>query len=366
MLLQRFIGLSAISMVTGACAAPPLPQDVTGSVTKDIVANVRCEAREGLRQTALDWLRHSNHSNRRVWRGYTGTQLANLLASDPSRWRTIQINEMEPYTRKYFSFYANSQIAYAFLLDLEEGNNDDIGVGFSRSFINKTASRLDKIGLSAASERQRMLKRSFNIVDTFSELAQLVPDSYCTAPKMVNLVYPMTGKLPIKDLISTYIHTNEFDHLGGAGTDPKSVFGTESQPAIPQMGDTITFSTKFSGGINPTYALGSPLGPGIQMVSASFSNTTYRKDRHEVGIVVSTSPDSAKLRPLDASVVGPLAFGRDALDANLRRTYLPPANRGQLTDARLQYGINTLAAQRQKNVDDAIIQLGNGLSRLAP
>jgi hypothetical protein len=357
--MRLAVGIVAIiGLMCNACSIYPLPQDYSGSLTRDIVENIRCEARNGLRSVVLDYL-EGKFADYVIWRRMKGRELAPYLRRNPEKWLEIKIKDLDKSIKGEFEFYENSQIAYEFSLDMEESNTDTADLGFLRTF----ASRKDNLGLSAESARIRHVTRTFNVVDTFSELALQVGDNYCLRQKSINIVYPIAGKLPVKDLVENYIYINNFGNLGGPGTTQKDIFGTTSTPAIPQMGDTIVFTTKLSCSVNPTFTLG-PTGPGFLLASAGFKTADYRQDKHQVIIVVSTSPDAAKAHPLDPTKAPPLPADRQLFAAQSRFYYLPPAQNGKLTDQRASYAIGTLAAQRQRNVDDAIIQIGSSLSQL--
>src|SRR5882762_10301439 len=50
------IAAVALSFFSAGCAIHPLPQDVTGVDTYHIVRQIRCEARETIRQEVIRWL----------------------------------------------------------------------------------------------------------------------------------------------------------------------------------------------------------------------------------------------------------------------------------------------------------------------
>ena len=341
---KSLLSACALALSGGACSTYPLPQDTTGSLTHQIVAHVRCEARDGLRKTAIEQLARY-FATTPVLGSETGGELARRLDRNRDAFLHLEIKRFTPAARKIFSFYANSQIAYAFTLDLTESNVDGFNVGFSRAF----SARRDGVALGATSSRSRNVKRDFNIVDTFGELALKVDDGYCSEKNGINIVYPLVGKLPIEDLISNYIEMNQFSILGGGGTDRKAVFGTEANPAIPQMGDTIIFDTKFTGTAGPTFAL-NPAGMGFLLASADFKTEDYRQDRHQLIITVSTAPDQAKAHRLNpgSPSVAPFVAGRNA------------------EQSRVDFARETLFLQREKNVDDALIQFGNSVARQTP
>ena len=367
MKILKLVSKSVLLLYLAGCSIYPLPQDTTSSLTYDIVAHVRCEARNGLRKTAINELRNSYFSKISVYkdkngRHYTGPQLADLFEQDPTKFEIIHVKDLEPYARTAFNYYEQSQIAYEFSLHLTESNIDDINIGLGRNF----TTRKDNIALSATSTRTRDVKRVFNIVDTFGELAAVQDGSYCQRPKPANIVYPLVGRLPVEDLISSFINTNEFGHLGPSLENIPTIAGTKANPAVSQMGDTIIFTTKFEGVVNPTFMLPAAAGMGFLPASAGFKTDDYREDVHQVDIVVSTSPDAAKLGRLRAKLSPPNGFTERLYDVNPRTIALKPAFGIDKTDGRVLFALQALQDQKSKNVQDAIIRIGNSLSRLSP
>lgn len=323
-----------------ACSTYPLPQQVSGSTTQQIVDNVRCEARQGLRQAVIDWLREQVKG---------GDVYAAQLESRPEAWNDIRPETLPRDLADLFAFYKNSQIAYAFTLQIDEYNMEEAGVGFVGNFATK---RRDGLGFAGTSTRTRSVTRTFNIVDTFSDLGITNKKLVCEGPRSVNVLYPITGSLPIRDLIITYLKLNEFGNLGQLKSEAPSVRGG-ALPAIPQMSDTIKFRTKFEGSANPTFMF-NPTPLGFLLSAVTFKTTDYRLDDHSVIIYLSTSADALKIEKGGSMV------------ASARQQPRRETSRGStLRDARTQSALEGLEAVRQKNVQDAIISIGSSLSGMA-
>lgn len=362
---HQFIRLLAIAGLVGGCSVYPLPQDVTGYTTEDIVRNIRCEAQAGIHETVIDWLKSPMYGDKQVWRGLNGFQLAEALEGDVRIWNEIRIEDLHKSIRKDFAFYRNSQIAYEFTLTLEEQNMHNVGAGFAQGFLGQSR-RVGALSLSATATRTRSNSRIFNVVDTFEELALKVDYRYCLKPRVVDIVYPMKGKLPIKDLMASYVRINNFANLGGPGDDLEKIFGTTASPAVPQMGDTLTFTTKLQSSVNPSLAVAPPAGLGFLLTSAGLKADDYRSDIHKVIIVASTSPDIAKLDRLDARSAPQLApeYG-GPLSFNQETVRLRPIKNGVLTEGRANYARSTIAAQRTKNLEDDISSLAQSFRQMS-
>ena len=356
--------ISAAPLLVG-CSVIPLPQDSSGYTTEDIVRNIRCEARSGIHETVLLWLRSNFYLNRTVWKGFRGGLLADRLEAGLTLWHEINVDELDKDIRHDFAFYRNSQIAYQFTLTLEEQNMNDISAGFAQKYSGRS-NRAGSLSLSTTSTLTRTNQRSFNVVDTFEELALKIDYKYCNSPRSVDIIYPMRGKLPIQDLVGNYIRINNFGNLGGPSDNIEKIFGTELSPAIPQMGDTITFVTKLASSINPSLTVTPPVGFGFLFSGTGLKSDNYRSDTHRVIIVVSTSPDAAKLKPLNARLPTRLApeLGGPLTFTDL--TLIPaPIKNGKLTPRRAAYALETLAEQRAKNRDDDISTIAQALRQMS-
>ncbi|MHC2001793.1 hypothetical protein ACYQR9_15305 [Methylobacterium sp. CM6241] len=353
---RNLIVSSFFSIFATGCSTYPLVQDTTGKTTAAIVRHIRCEAREGLKQTVIEWLTSKYYVNTPVYKGRTGADLAANLETDPKFFAAISAGDLQGDAKRYFSFYENSQIAYEFTLDLTESNKDSATLGFNRSF----STRKDTLGIGASSERLRNVQRAFTVVDTFGGLLSKIKESDCIHTPDVNIVYPIVGQLPVGDLLQSYIRINQFDRLGSIKKDNnvQSISGTKTSPAISQMGDTIVFTTTFTGSIAPSFAL-NPTGMGLLLSSAAFGTEDYRKDKHQVIIVASTSPDAKKVM----GQAGGSLYDFDSQRTVNRGKLLNPSINGDLTNSRADFARDTIRDQRLKNTEDAIIQIGNTLSQ---
>ncbi|RVU19695.1 hypothetical protein [Methylobacterium oryzihabitans] len=329
--------------------------------TTAIVDNIRCEARSGLQEAIIEIL-HESFSDQFVWGSYNGTTLANALTTNPKLWNDIRFENLHPKIRSSFALYRNTQIAYLFQLMMDEQNNESAGVGFTQRFVG-ASNRIGRLGLSGSSARTRTITRTFNTVDTFEELVVKVSHQYCDRERTYDIIYPVRGKLPVKDLMKTYIRLNHFRNLAGPGVDLKGIFGTDASPAIPQMGDNISFSTKLSAGLSSGLTAAPP-GLGLLLTSVGLEAGGSRSDSHRVIVVISTSPDAAKLKPLDARQAPPLegeVGGPLASSAIVRK--LTPIKNGNLTEARANYARNTIDQQLRTNFLNDIATIAEGFQR---
>jgi len=319
------IAASALGVLTQGCANSPLPQDVTGSTTADIVARVRCEARDAIREAALKEL---NNYDDVVYKDLTGKQLAEILDKDRRRFNEIgaprfKVKELD----KAFDYFRNAQMTYDFTLNLNEANTQGVNFDLVRTF----ARRIDSVGIGAKGERTRQTIRHFQVTDNFLVLATKVNYDYCEVPRPINLVYPIEGRLKINDLVDSFVFINKNG----------SFRGTPSGPAISTMSDTIVFSTKLLGNVSPTLALNPSQLYGFELSRVTLTNDNFREDRHQV-IITTTLPKN-KIFP-----------------------YYPGANPRPFIDddPRLLTAEASVRETRRRNFEDAVTQFGNSFSRM--
>lgn len=320
--------------LTSACAPYPLSQDTSGYNTYQIVANIRCEARDAIRASAISYLKYYPEI-----RTKNGMVLADYLKDNPLEFETANINLLTGDSRQIFAYYKNSQIAYEFSLRGTEANTQGFDLGLERSF----GLRKDTLGFKTEAQRSRDMTRSFFIWDKFEDLIK-VNDEYCSNGKSVNIVYPITGTLPISDLIMNYIEMNSLGILANksSGSTRPTIVGTEELPAIPSMGDTIIFKTRLDGNMSPNFNY-NPAGLGLLVSSLALRNDNYREDTHTLTITVSTAPEKISYS-----------------EKSQNRAKRPADNQSRLSAA-----INSVNSQRTIRLENSIINLSNSLSRIA-
>ncbi|WP_375462512.1 hypothetical protein [uncultured Methylobacterium sp.] len=325
--------LALLACCLSACSSYPLPQDVSGFDTAAIIANVRCEARDAVRDAVIANLKTFKEP---VYRDMTGPELAEALEYGRKPFSEIRIDDLKGKAYEPFKYYRNTQIAYDFSLKGDVSNTQ----GFDLALVRNFGLRKDTLGFKDSSERQRQVTRGFWAWDRFETVIN-IPNAYCDKAKIVNLVYSITGSMPIYDLISNYISANNLEILAKP-KDAGNVRGTEEAPAIPQMGDIISFRTKLVGNMTPTFNY-NPIGSGLLVSSLALTNENYREDTHMVTVTVST-----------------------AREAVIGRTRAGKAVKQQPTDdERLLTARASIDSQRERRFRDAVIDIGEGISRLS-
>jgi len=260
----------------GGCSIHPLPENVTGVSTPDIVRNVRCEARNSIRGKIIAVLGQ-------VQGDPAALKYAQLLKDNPDLWLKFNDRWFSPPVTAALRRYEQAGVAYNFSLNMTEVNNLDPTIDLTNpvSFGTFTSS------ITGGVDRSRENARTFTITDTWLKLITTLDETYCAKYAHIdNYMYPITGRVGIDEMIDTFVDLAEFDNLA-----PPS--GSTGKP--PTMADDLTFTTKLSLGGTPKVVF-TPFAKGLSVADASLSTTFSRQDVHEVTVGLSM-PLPAKSKP---------------------------------------------------------------------
>jgi len=195
--------IAGLAPVLVNCSTHPLVDDVTRATTSDIVQHIRCEAKRAV----------IDHD---------------LRSKNPSADTVLAI-------------------AYDFTFEITENNNAKGDIRWQIPFLNGGNFQLLA---NADSERQRSSNRTFRIVETFDDLRK----ADCS-PKTLekNLTYPIAGEIGIYEVVTTFAKLQRVASLKKPPFTP-----TTEEPlnkVVFRFADTLTFTTKFNGGVTPTLTL---------------------------------------------------------------------------------------------------------------
>ena len=238
------------------CTIHPIPYDVPGYRTIDIVKKIRCEAQRAL---------------------------AKFLPEDAKR----------------LAVYDEMSIAYQFTFTITENNK----LGADASFKMPVSTGTFTLGISSGVEKERLGQREFTFVDKFKEARQ---QSVCvleaTGP---DYKYPITGTIGLEEVIKTYLELQAV----GLGDRPGIVFDTRGGTALAarargaaqkqdkgtvDFAETFEFTTTIRGSASPKVEL-KPVGSGLALASASGSLSVDRTDKHALLITLSPNYTTALL-----------------------------------------------------------------------
>jgi hypothetical protein len=286
--MRRFLLVagSAASLLLSGCSIHPLPEDVTGVSTPDIVRRIRCEGREAIKTMIVDYLTA-------MAREHPDIELfSDLLAkyrNDPQSIRDFHYNLFKrPGLMKVYwlvKLFYDAAVAYNFELTMTEDNNLSSEVDVIRPIVNPKFT----MAVTGGASRKRSNDRVFTTSDTFNGLLKL-PDEYCKDHIVgPNYIYPIAGRIGLDKVMLDFINLTLFDNLGGSSGSGTSSGNAKTKPGPPTMSEKLTFTTAITGGVNPV-ATFMPIGRHFQMSGASLNGLADRTDVHQVTIGLAIAP----------------------------------------------------------------------------
>jgi hypothetical protein len=274
--MSNFLRATAVAISLGAagCAIHPLPDDVTGISSHQIVKRIRCEARDAVRDILVENLRKSTDP---VY-GEMNRRLAEDIESGALPLHKISDRTFRGRARYLVGQFEDTAVAYNFTFDMTELNNIDPTINLIRPFNNGVGTA----AIGANFDRTRENIRTFTISDTFLGLFQKLPPNYCDEPPPGrNYIYPITGNIGLREMINTFVQLALVDNLSGA-----------SGP--PTLGDTFLFTTTIAGSVTPKVVL-TPIGTSLQLADASFLASARRDDVHKMVVGLAYKPRNLRV-----------------------------------------------------------------------
>jgi hypothetical protein len=306
MLYRSFTALLFAASLAG-CALHPLPEDVTGVDTADIVRQIRCESREAVIHEVRQWLTLRAGAGDRI-----SQQLLAKYDAEPESISSFNANVFPASfvtERQLVNLFYSAGIAYTF--DLKMVVNNDINPA-SATLLRPSPPRPKfTLGLGAGALFDRSNQRKFTSTDTFGSLLKLNAAvvrgrRYCTGFIVTeNYVYPIAGKIGVGRVIHDFINLTLFNGLSG------------DKGAPPTMTDDLIFTTTLSASATPT-AMFTPLGTALQLSDASLTAAFKRSDVHEVTVGVAI--DKAAVSNLGPVRSALFSERRDAAGLGTSRT----------------------------------------------
>ncbi|MGR9159707.1 hypothetical protein [Rhizobium leguminosarum] len=278
-----------ISVIFGifaaSCTTTPLPQDLSGATTLQIVQKIRCEARDAVTKYAIKYLTDKR-------RPADTRSIGEEIRAEPRKLAQLRLASLDKDTRDYFLSYYETYLYYEFTLDISEGSTNGAGISLLHTFGNGTHG----LDLSASLDRSNQNTRTFRIGDTILDLMDLYLtedgkhyQDHCSGEAVAksNRLYPITGQIGLIEFIDTFA---ELDH--GKALKPKE--------NVDEFVQTMVFLTTVKGGISPTIVLSS-IGGNVALTEAGIDSSVIRVDKHQVILSIaaqrgSESKDEVKKR----------------------------------------------------------------------
>lgn len=262
--------LSLVPLVAlGACGIHPLPEDVTPLNTNAIVLQIRCEARDGLKNAFLAFLLNPNLK-------FPESTLAEArrLANNEISFTQFSPARLDPISRFYLAKYEQAAIGYDFQFDMTVRN----GVTAGTDFTGIVPHRIVNASVGGSVDLARQTIRNFRITDTFGGLRRMTTCDKGDR-KFENYAYPVSGRIGLDELVMTFVDLNEFNNLAGEK-------GTKTAPVLA---DQFAFSTLLSASAGANVNL-TPETPRFHLLRANFGAAGSRQDIHKVTIAMSLDP----------------------------------------------------------------------------
>jgi hypothetical protein len=305
---SRVVPIVAVIWLAG-CAIHPLPDDVTGVTTANIVKQVRCEARQAIFDFATDWLvneqKDPDPEAREIGRQFKeGLRPINSFSYTLFRGQVRQLVQL----------FSPTGIAYNFQLQMQETDNiDPMTDLLTFSGKNQFASPV-----SGNADRMRQNTRTFTVTDTFDFLLRNIPDDYCSGHIIgPNYIYPVAGKIGVDRMIGDFVNLTLFENLAAPATSAGNPFPANAK-GPPTMVDQLQFTTTVSLSATPKVTF----APIKTFVDASVALKFARTDTHTVtiGLAVSDKTSLSETATIRSAVFAPgplgsLISGRPASNA---------------------------------------------------
>ena len=316
----RSIAIALFSTWLSGCAVHPLPEDVSANTTFYIIQKIRCETRDAIIALAVRGLRETDYP-------------PTLALADRIERREIPVTDLfqkyrrdvDPQVLTNFDIFGLSALAFDFTLTGIENNDASASASFRYPF----AEGVFNLGVGAGSNRERQNERKVKVGHTFLELYELTDPVVCdqiTAGTTGNLIYPITGKIGMDELINTFYLLNRpyNPHLAHPvdkyGPVPEAYRNKPEGGDIRDLTDTLQFTTSFNGGATPSIEL-TPIDRQVfRLASATANLNLKRADIHKVaisivkGVTLKTFAQAQRLAGLRVSAPGSQAAKRRALD----------------------------------------------------
>jgi hypothetical protein len=290
----RHVAVFAALLLFSGCAIHPLPEDVTGVSTYQIVRQIRCEARDTIRKDVITWLGRLNSSRAQSLAAQYQENPASISNFSPKLFNTPDLVSVRAVVQLFY----DTGIAYNFDLDMTEDNNLTGGASFQKPYSNAKLT----FGPTATANRKRDNERIFTVTDTFSYLLTKVPEQYCNGYVVeANYIYPIAGRVGVDKIVDDFIDLTLFADLAG----------TKDKPAgPPTMVDQLAFTTVISASVNPMVVF-TPVTSALNITNASLTGLADRTDTHKVAIALAIA--TSGITDLDPVRMGLFSSNRGAL-----------------------------------------------------
>ncbi|MEY9120644.1 hypothetical protein [Bradyrhizobium yuanmingense] len=298
----RVLGGALAALLVSGCAIHPVPEDVTGVKTSDIVKQIRCEARQAIFDYTVKYLVGGKNPN---------LHDRNIGLEFQERRRPIHELSYKLFkgeAHDLIKLFWETGIAYNFQLQMLETNNIDP----TTDLLTFSGKNQFSSPVTGSADRTRQNTRTFTVSDTFGFLINNIPDDpdqnkdFCGKHIVgPNYVYPVAGRIGIDHMIGDFVNLTLFEGLGSPPSNAANPT-TADIKGPPTMVDQLQFTTLISLGATPKVTF----APVRTFVDASIGLKAARQDTHTVtiGLAISNKKSLAEVATLRAGIFpqGPL------------------------------------------------------------
>ena len=301
--IRRIAAIAAVGSLLAGCAIHPVPEQVTGLRTEDIVKQIRCETRDAARDVILDFLK----LNAEVGRDRKAQELYEKYSANRELMIDFNPDREFPgpfydHTRAVFKLIYGAGVAYSFDLTMTETND----VGLTNNFLGSWQATLT-MGLGADLNRTRTNRRTFTISDSFWFLLRELnirrvgaSRPYCDGHVAFgpNYIYPIAGKIGMYNPVRTFLQLSVFENLSTA----KDLRVTTAVTGSPAMVEDLTFTTLVDLMPSPKFTF-VQLKRGFEITDTALKGNFARKDVHQVTVGLALeAPGAVALAALEGFV----------------------------------------------------------------
>lgn len=237
-------------------------------------------------QDAFIYTLNSYPENFVVYDGLSAGEFSQKLIKNRALFNTIKLEKFSSAAKSLFTYYGRTLVAYDFTIDSQENNTSSVDAIFLKKLLRGT----DNIGFRFGNDRTREVKRQNRNYDTFDSLSRLMPQEDCnTYGNAENYIYPSTGLLRVNSLVNDFVIQNQHENLGSK----------DKGALTAEMNETITFTTKFTGNIDPSFTTDAITGRYVPS-QLKLNVDNYRLDTHTIIILISLPLKDDKSIKFDA------------------------------------------------------------------
>lgn len=239
-----------LSVVLAACSVHPLPEDVSGVPTTDIVRSIRCETLAGIDSLSLEERSKAE----------------------------IAINEtMVGY---YFEFAGTEN----------NGLSSDVT---ATSLLNLANDKGVNATFNGSAALSRTSRRQFMIIEPLTDMQTEKNRATCSdrTPRQ-NWTYPITGTIGVDEIARTYLRLELLTKLKEIKQPINTEKAFDGEPVV--LSDDLQFTTHFDATVAGSMEVDAVVGR-LRVVSANASAGSSRHDFHRVVVAMTrTAPATPK------------------------------------------------------------------------